>query len=56
MLLPCANPQGRAEDSLAAALTHYCQPHTLALEVPLAIGHVQETLRPCAAGQPAAQQ
>lgn len=46
MLLPCTNPQGRAEDSLAAALTHYCQPDTLALELPLAIGHVQESLRP----------
>ena len=25
-LLPCTNPVGRAEDSLAAALTHYCHP------------------------------
>lgn len=45
-LLPCTNPQGRAEDSLAAALTHYCLPDTLALELPVAIGHVQESLRP----------
>jgi hypothetical protein len=45
-LLPCTNPAGRAEDSLAAALTHYCLPDTLALELPVAIGHVQESARP----------
>jgi hypothetical protein len=45
-LLPCTNPVGRAEDSLAAALTHYCVPNALALELPVAIGHVQESLRP----------
>jgi hypothetical protein len=44
-LLPCTNPVGRAEDSLGAALTRFCQPDSLALELPVAIGHVQETLR-----------
>ena len=46
VLLPCTNPVGRAEDSLAAALTHYCDPHSTGLEMPVAIGHVQESLRP----------
>jgi hypothetical protein len=44
-LLPCTNPVGRAEDSLAAALTHYCIPDSVSLELPVAIGHVQESLR-----------
>ncbi|HJU41023.1 MAG TPA: hypothetical protein VJ724_15740, partial [Tahibacter sp.] len=44
-LLPCTNPVGRAEDSLAAALTHYGVPDSLSLELPVAIGHVQESLR-----------
>lgn len=44
-LLPCTNPVGRAEDSLGAALTHYCSPDSLSLELPVAIGHVQESLR-----------
>lgn len=44
-LLPCTNPVGRAEDSLAAALTHHCLPHSLSLELPVAIGHVQESQR-----------
>ena len=44
-LLPCTNPVGRAEDSLGAALTRYCWPDSVALELPVAIGHVQESLR-----------
>ena len=44
-LLPCTNPVGRAEDSLGAALTRYCRPSAVAMELPFAIGHVQETLR-----------
>jgi len=44
-LLPCTNPVGRAEDSLGAALTRYCRPESVALELPVAIGHVQESLR-----------
>jgi hypothetical protein len=45
VLLPCTNPVGRAEDSLGSALTRYCLPNAVALELPVAIGHVQETLR-----------
>ncbi len=44
-LLPCTNPVGRGEDGLAGALTRYCHPDSLALELPEAIGHVQETAR-----------
>ena len=44
-LLPCTNPVGRAEDSLGSALTRYCQPDAVALELPVAIGHMQESLR-----------
>jgi len=43
--LPCTSPVGRAEDSLGNALTRYCLPESLALELPLAIGHVQESAR-----------
>jgi len=45
VLLPCTNPVGRAEDSLGSALTRYCLPAAVALELPVAIGHVQESLR-----------
>jgi hypothetical protein len=45
VLLPCTNPVGRAEDSLGSALTHYCLPNSASLELPVAIGHVQESLR-----------
>jgi hypothetical protein len=44
-LLPCTNPVGRAEDSLGSALTRFCQPHAITMELPVAIGHVQESLR-----------
>jgi hypothetical protein len=44
-LLPFTNPVGRAEDSLGSALTRYCRPDAVALELPVAIGHVQESLR-----------
>lgn len=44
-LLPCTNAVGRGEDSLAAALTHFCHPNALTLEVPEAIGHMQEVAR-----------
>ena len=43
--LPCTNPVGRAEDSLGNALARYCLPDALALELPVAIGHVQESAR-----------
>lgn len=45
VLLPCTNPVGRAEDSLGSALTRYCQPDAVGLELPVAIGHVQESKR-----------
>ena len=45
-LLPCTNPVGRAEDSLGGALTRFCWPRDVAFELPVAIGHAQEALRP----------
>ncbi|MGA9334697.1 MAG: hypothetical protein WBV39_10515 [Rudaea sp.] len=44
-LLPCTNPVGRGEDGLAGALMRYCHPHSVMLELPEAIGHVQEIAR-----------
>jgi hypothetical protein len=45
LMLPCTNPLGRGEDGLGGALMRYCHTHTLALELPESIGHVQETPR-----------
>jgi hypothetical protein len=44
-MLPCTNPVGRGEDSLASALIHYCHPEGVALELAEAIGHAQESAR-----------
>lgn len=44
-LRPCTNPVGRGEDSLAGAMSRYCDPQGLTLELPEAIGHVQESAR-----------
>ena len=44
-LLPCTNPVGRGEDALFSAVAHFCQPEALVLDLPLAIGHVQERAR-----------
>ena len=44
-LLPCTNPVGRGEDSLVSALTRFCHPDGVALELPETIGHIQETAR-----------
>ncbi|HEY8011058.1 MAG TPA: hypothetical protein VIE67_08680, partial [Rudaea sp.] len=44
-LLPCTNPVGRGEDSLHGALMRYCHPDALTLELPEAVGHVQESAR-----------
>jgi hypothetical protein len=44
-MLPCTNPVGRGEDGYAGALMRFCYPDTLTLDVPEAIGHVQETAR-----------
>lgn len=45
LLLPCTNPVGRGEDSLAGAMTRFCHPDAVSLALPEAIGHVQETSR-----------
>lgn len=45
VLLPCTNPVGRGEDSLWSALTRYAHPDAVVLELPEAIGHVQESQR-----------
>jgi hypothetical protein len=45
LLLPCTNPVGRGEDILGSTLTRHCHPDALALELPEAIGHLQETAR-----------
>ncbi len=44
-LLPCTNSVGRGEDSLWSALTRYCHPDAVVLELPEAIAHVQESQR-----------
>jgi hypothetical protein len=44
-LSPCTNPLGRGQDSLAGALIRFCDPQGLTLEMPEAIGHVQESAR-----------
>ncbi|MDC8014690.1 hypothetical protein [Tahibacter soli] len=44
-LLPCTNPLGRGEDALFSAAAHFCHPDALVLELPVAIGHVQEQSR-----------
>ncbi|MGA9829018.1 MAG: hypothetical protein WBQ57_11900, partial [Rhodanobacteraceae bacterium] len=44
-LLPCTNPRGRGEDLLFSTVTRLCRPDSLVLELPVAIGHVQESLR-----------
>jgi hypothetical protein len=44
-MLPCTNPVGRGEDGYAGALMRFCYPDTLALDVPEAIGHLQESSR-----------
>ncbi|MBC6941170.1 MAG: hypothetical protein DWB45_00405 [Xanthomonadales bacterium] len=45
VLLPCTNPHGRGEDALFSNLVSLCHADALALELPVAIGHVQETQR-----------
>jgi len=44
-MLPCTNPIGRGEDALFSRVTRLCHPDSLALELPVAIGHVQEGQR-----------
>jgi len=44
-LLPWCSPTGRGEDRLFSALGHFCHPEALILELPFAIGFVQEAPR-----------
>jgi hypothetical protein len=44
-MLPCSNPVGRGQDSLAGAVTRFCHPEAVSLTLPEAIGHVQESAR-----------
>jgi hypothetical protein len=44
-LLPCTNAQGRGEDLLFSAVTRLIRPDALFLELPVAMGHVQESPR-----------
>lgn len=44
-LLPCTNAQGRGEDALFSAAAHFCHPDALVLELPVAVGHMQEQAR-----------
>ncbi len=43
--LPCTNPEGRGEDGLFGVAAHFCHPESLMLQLPVAIGHVQEDAR-----------
>lgn len=45
LLLPCTNPLGRGEDALFSQVVRLCHSNALTLELPVAIGHVQETQR-----------
>lgn len=45
IMLPCTNPFGRGEDALFSQVLALCHDGALALELPVAIGHVQETQR-----------
>lgn len=44
-LLPCTNPFGRGEDALFSATTRLCHPDAMVMELPVVIGHLQETPR-----------
>jgi len=44
-LLPCTNPLGRGEDALFAQVARLCHPTSLVVELPVAIGHAQESAR-----------
>lgn len=44
-LLPCTNPDGRGEDSLASAATQFVHPGSLVMHLTSVIGHVQEGAR-----------
>jgi hypothetical protein len=45
VMLPCTNPLGRGEDALFSRVLDLAHPGALTLELPVAIGHVQEAQR-----------
>jgi hypothetical protein len=45
LLTPCTTPRGRNEDALFNTLLNFCHPGSVALHLPLSIGHVQERAR-----------
>ncbi|HJT98949.1 MAG TPA: hypothetical protein VJ696_11600, partial [Rhodanobacteraceae bacterium] len=45
VMLPCTNPLGRGEDALFSRVVELCHDGALMLELPVAVGHVQETQR-----------
>lgn len=45
VMLPCTNPLGRGEDALFSRVTELCHTGALMFELPVAVGHVQETQR-----------
>lgn len=44
-LMPCTNPAGRGEDGLFSSLAALMHPEDVVVDMPHAIGHVQETAR-----------
>jgi len=44
-MLPCTNALGRGEDALFAQVARLAHPDSLSIELPVAIGHAQETQR-----------
>jgi hypothetical protein len=44
-LLPCTNALGRGEDALFAQISRLLHPDSLSVELPVAIGHAQESAR-----------
>ncbi len=45
LMLPCTNPLGRGEDGLFSVGTSFCHPDSVVMELPVSIGHVQESER-----------
>lgn len=45
VLLPCTNSWGRGEDALLSRIMRLCHPSALSMDLPVAIGHVQESQR-----------
>lgn len=45
LMLPCTNPVGRGEDGLFSVGVSFCHPDSVVMELPVAIGHVQESER-----------